>query len=179
MLTQYNKTLTQYNKTYILNVYVKAAVPYYPRLSNCNSTPKFIKYKMTARYAEEFFRINARWPTRFAIISAVNIPCMRFRETNATLKRLQHCRYNWGTDQHFWNVTPCSFVNIQRRLGETRYSRARHCLVLAGSLDYLSALKMQEARSSETSVNFYQAAWCHIPEDSILESDRRENFSFN
>jgi hypothetical protein len=29
----------------------------------------------------------------------------------------------------------------------------------------------ETACSSETSVNFYQTTWCHIPEDYILQSD--------
>jgi hypothetical protein len=31
--------------------------------------------------------------------------------------------------------------------------------------------------SSETSVDFYQTTWCHFPDDSTLQSHRRENLS--
>jgi hypothetical protein len=34
-----------------------------------------------------------------------------------------------------------------------------------------SALKVDSARSSETSVNFYQTTWYHIPEDNAFQMD--------
>jgi hypothetical protein len=42
------------------------------------------------------------------------------------------------------------------------------------SLADFSALKMEAARSSETSVHT-RSTWRHIPEDGILHSHRREN----
>jgi hypothetical protein len=44
----------------------------------------------------------------------------------------------------FWAVAPCSLVDVYRRF---------------------SALMMEEASSSETSVNFYQTTWRYNPED--------------
>jgi hypothetical protein len=37
---------------------------------------------------------------------------------------------------------------------------------------------METVRSSETSINFYQATWYTIPQDSRLHSRRRENLKF-
>jgi hypothetical protein len=34
---------------------------------------------------------------------------------------------------------------------------------------------MEETRTSEMLVNFYQTAWCYNPEDSHLHTHRREN----
>jgi hypothetical protein len=34
---------------------------------------------------------------------------------------------------------------------------------------------MEAARTSETFVNFYQTTWCYNPEDSHLNTHRREN----
>jgi hypothetical protein len=40
---------------------------------------------------------------------------------------------------------------------------------------YIIALMMEAARTSETSVNFYQTAWRNNLEDSYLHRRRREN----
>jgi hypothetical protein len=72
----------------------------------------------------------------------------------------------------FRDVTPCSLVEFHRRLGVT------FCLHLQdGRISQVSNrqewssdsnLKMEEVISSETSANFCQITWCHIPEDSSL-----------
>jgi hypothetical protein len=53
----------------------------------------------------------------------------------------------------FWVMAPCSLVEVYRFI----------------------ALMMEAARTSETSVNFYQTTWRHNPEDSHLRIHRREN----
>jgi hypothetical protein len=40
---------------------------------------------------------------------------------------------------------------------------------------YYSTLKMESARSSESSINFYQTTRFNIPEDSTPYNHRREN----
>jgi hypothetical protein len=47
--------------------------------------------------------------------------------------------------------------------------------VLAVSIIRAIALKMETAKTSETSVNFYQATRHYNPEDSHLRTHRREN----
>jgi hypothetical protein len=39
----------------------------------------------------------------------------------------------------------------------------------------IRALMMEAESTSETSVNFYQTAWCNIPADSLLHSCHHEN----
>jgi hypothetical protein len=53
----------------------------------------------------------------------------------------------------FWVVEPCSLIEVYQ----------------------LIALMMEEARTSETLVNFYQTTWCYNPEDSHLHTHRCEN----
>jgi hypothetical protein len=48
------------------------------------------------------------------------------------------------------------------------------CFVRVACSDFSSTLKMEAARSTETSVNFYQATLCHISEDSTLHTHRLE-----
>jgi hypothetical protein len=43
------------------------------------------------------------------------------------------------------------------------------CMPLACA-SFTSALKMESVCSSETSVNFNQTAWCHIPEDRLFST---------
>jgi hypothetical protein len=57
----------------------------------------------------------------------------------------------------FWDVTPCSLVQVYRRF------RGICCLHHQGVL--LIALMMEAAGTSETSVNFYQTTRRNIPED--------------
>jgi hypothetical protein len=56
----------------------------------------------------------------------------------------------------FWNVAPCSLVETDRRF------RCVYCL--------------HHQRTSDTTVNFYQATWRNIPEDSHLHSDKFVTF---
>jgi hypothetical protein len=63
----------------------------------------------------------------------------------------------------FWVVAPCSLVEIYRRF------RGPCCD------DEGIALMMEAARSSETSVNFYQTTRRYNPEDNHLRTNRREN----
>jgi hypothetical protein len=68
----------------------------------------------------------------------------------------------------FWIVAPCSLVEVYR-VSE----------VLAASIiRAMIGLMMEAARTSETSVNFYQTARRYNPEDSHLRTHRRENLKF-
>jgi hypothetical protein len=64
----------------------------------------------------------------------------------------------------FWDVAPCSLVEIYRLLE-----------VLAASIFRAIALMMEAVSIFETSVNFYQITRRNIPEDSNLHTRRREN----
>jgi len=64
----------------------------------------------------------------------------------------------------FWDVAPCSHVEVDRRF------RGAYCLHHQG------ALMMEAVRTSETSVNFNLTTRRYIPEDSKLHTRRRENF---
>jgi hypothetical protein len=85
----------------------------------------------------------------------------------------------------FWDVEPCGF-NINRRFGGTcciqlqgrrnNANKSVNSLTLFLARVISSALEMQETRSSETSV-YIKHTRCHIPEDDILHSHRRENLS--
>jgi hypothetical protein len=61
----------------------------------------------------------------------------------------------------FWDVAPCSLVEIFRRF------RGACCLHHLGD--------EKAAGTSETSVDFYQSTRHNIPEDSHLHTRRREN----
>jgi hypothetical protein len=65
----------------------------------------------------------------------------------------------------FWVVAPCSLVEVYQRFREPC------CLHHQDN----EALMMEAARTSETSVNFYQTTWRYNPEDSHLRTHRREN----
>jgi hypothetical protein len=60
----------------------------------------------------------------------------------------------------FWDVAPCSVVEIDRRF--------RRGLI---------ALMMKAVSTSETSVNFYQRIRHNIPEESHLHTRLRENLN--
>jgi hypothetical protein len=62
----------------------------------------------------------------------------------------------------FWDVAPCSLVEVCRRF------RGTCCL-------HQQAIK-EAASTSETSVKFYQTTRHYKPEDSLLHTRRRENF---
>jgi hypothetical protein len=67
----------------------------------------------------------------------------------------------------FWVVEPCSLVEVYHRF------RGTCCL------HHQNALMMQAARTSETSVNFYQTTRRYNPEDRHLHTRRRENLKSN
>jgi hypothetical protein len=67
----------------------------------------------------------------------------------------------------FWIVAQCSLVEVYQRF------RGPCCLHHQG--DEYFALKMEIARTSETSVNFYQTTRRYNQEDSHLRIHRREN----
>jgi hypothetical protein len=99
----------------------------------------------------------------------------------------------------FWDVAPCSHVQIDRRFrgdcclhhqGDELAAREKVCWETGrkrqrlGPLLYLNplyasylliALMMEAVRTSETSVNFNQTTRCNNPDDSHLHTRRREN----
>jgi hypothetical protein len=70
----------------------------------------------------------------------------------------------------FWVVAPCSLLQVYRRF------RGAFCLRHQGD-EY--ARVMEAARTSETSVNFYQTTRRNNPEDSHLHTRRPENLKFH
>jgi hypothetical protein len=62
----------------------------------------------------------------------------------------------------FWDVAPCSHVEVDRRF--------RHAYCLHHQDDEV-ALMMAVVCISETLVNFDLTTWCYIPEDSKLHQD--------
>jgi hypothetical protein len=56
----------------------------------------------------------------------------------------------------FWDVAPCSLVEVFRRAE----------LLITSIIRTIITLMMEEVSTSETSVNFYQTARGNIPEDS-------------
>jgi hypothetical protein len=74
----------------------------------------------------------------------------------------------------FWDVEQCGFI-LNRRFGETcRLLSVSYRLKLFLARVISSTLKMEGARSSETSV-YNKPTWRHIPEERIIRSHRREN----
>jgi hypothetical protein len=83
----------------------------------------------------------------------------------------------------FWDVAPCSLVDIDRRF------RGTYCLYHQGdeletgshvsnqffARGLLIALMMEAVSTSKTSVNFYQTTRRNNPEDSHLHTRRRES----
>jgi hypothetical protein len=58
----------------------------------------------------------------------------------------------------FWDVVPCSHVEVDRSF------RGAYCLHHQG--EEFIALMMEAVHTSETSVNFNVTTWCYIQEDS-------------
>jgi hypothetical protein len=94
------------------------------------------------------------------------------------------------SEEFFWNITPSSPLNFNRRFGETcqlyhqgrRISRARKHHE-AGSklvfcLFYSSALKMKMTCSAETSVDFQRTTRRYIAEERTLHYHRCQNLTF-
>jgi hypothetical protein len=76
----------------------------------------------------------------------------------------------------FWDVAPCRYF-VNRRFGGTyglHLQGISYLLTLVHRSWISSTLKMEEIRSSETSVHTISTRH-HIPEDGILHSHRREN----
>jgi hypothetical protein len=76
----------------------------------------------------------------------------------------------------FWDMTPCSLLSSNRRLGGTyrlHLQDRRTLLVLAKIIS--STLKMEAIYSSETSVATQQTTRRLIPEDDTLHNHRCEN----
>jgi hypothetical protein len=78
----------------------------------------------------------------------------------------------------FWYVAPCRYFVNRRSGGPYRLhlqDRLYSYLLTLVHRSWISyTLKMETIRSSETSVNKISTL-CHIPEDGILHSHRREN----
>jgi hypothetical protein len=65
-----------------------------------------------------------------------------------------------------------------RRKSRTRKEQAAVTLCLLfgiGSSAHSYIPKMEKIKFSETSLNFYLSAWCHIPEEGILHSYHLKN----
>jgi hypothetical protein len=60
----------------------------------------------------------------------------------------------------FWDVAPCSLVEIDRRF------TGAYCLHYEGD---------EAVSTSETLINFYETTRCNIPEDSHHHTRSREN----
>jgi hypothetical protein len=79
-------------------------------------------------------------------------------------------------------VTPCRLVEVweNRILEDVHVNQffIAHfaCFLLVTCFAYISTLKMEAVWASETSVNFDQATWHHIPGDSVLETDGLKKF---
>jgi hypothetical protein len=65
----------------------------------------------------------------------------------------------------FWDVTLCSPIEVYRRFG------GKYC-----PYHHSSALKIETARSSKTSVNFHRITPRHIPEYSTFNYVNKNNF---
>jgi hypothetical protein len=92
-----------------------------------------------------------------------------------------------------WDVTSYSLVEVFRRFGETKclhlLERKERRVLLDSYLwevacfAYSSTVKMEAVRSSKPSVNFYETALCHNPQDRTRQlrdpQIRREYFSLN
>jgi hypothetical protein len=63
----------------------------------------------------------------------------------------------------FWDVAPCSHIEVYRRFGGASIIRA------------MTALLTEAVRTSETSVNFNVTTWRYIPEDTKLHTRRCED----
>jgi hypothetical protein len=74
------------------------------------------------------------------------------------VKTIYHTSYNYYPEDIFWDVATYSMVETNRR--------------------YI-ALMMVAINASETSVNFYQSTRRSIPEDSNLNTRRRENLKYH
>jgi hypothetical protein len=68
----------------------------------------------------------------------------------------------------FWHIAPCCLVVYRRYRGAC-------CLHHQGE-EFIIALMMEAASTSETSVNFYQTVRHNIPEDSHLHSNESSAF---
>jgi hypothetical protein len=72
----------------------------------------------------------------------------------------------------FWDVAPCSPVEVYRRF------RGGCCLHHQDDDGGVIDLMMEAASISETSVNFYETTRRNTPEDSHLHTRRRENLNY-
>jgi hypothetical protein len=81
----------------------------------------------------------------------------------------------------FWDITPCSPLNVNRRFGETYHLHLQGrrlldtCFYAGSCLVYSSTLKMEALFSSETSIDIERTTRRYIPEDSTLHNHRCEN----
>lgn len=75
-----------------------------------------------------------------------------------------------------WSTNPFSFLqtlrnameNIRNATDSSAEISVPICLLLRTFLVYPSALEVEAVHSFNTSMTFYQTAWCHIPEESAL-----------
>jgi hypothetical protein len=118
------------------------------------------------------------------------LPTLVTRPTEITLRIMRSVLKSYEqrtrvTSSIFWDITPCSPLNVNRRFGgksclhlqDRRINRARNRHE-AGSkffLAYSSTFKMDAICSSETSVDFQRTTRRYIPEDGTLHNHRCEN----
>jgi hypothetical protein len=110
-------------------------------------------------------------------------------ETKQASKNAEKMGLNYITEDVkssvFWNVTPCSWVEVHIDVSEEHTSSifkvkeqakqvaykkwsAYHIFFLITCLAYSSTLKIEAVRSSETSVSFYRTTRRHILGDTIV-----------
>jgi hypothetical protein len=75
---------------------------------------------------------------------------------------------------NFWDITPCSPLEVNQRFGGTRRFRMKlvadlaTCFMLVFCLAYSLNLKMEATCSSETLADFQGTTWRYIPEYGTL-----------
>jgi hypothetical protein len=102
-------------------------------------------------------------------------PCHAKRFVNVALSKA-----NYIESTIFWDITPCSPLNVSRRFGGTHRLQAELCLPPAFTLvsysAYPSTLKMEAICSSETSADTQRSTWRYTPE---YDNHRCENLKSN
>jgi hypothetical protein len=107
-------------------------------------------------------------------IPKINI-CREFGNTNLLLLLRGTCAYELNCKKRKYGHIEISWIFRCSRMRAAPCSLVKIRWYFAGLLPvayfaYSSTLKIEAVRSSELSVNFYQTARCHIPEDDNVHS---------